>query len=260
MTADNARITLRVPLGYPTGLVYMDESGSRAQGPIFVMSAVKLRRAGDLSRSLTTVRERNNFRGEFKFSEVTKGTMCAYFDAIDQLADSDAHVAACVVDKSVFDPFRGREQWDAHADLAAQLLRGCINRRELVSVVLDGISTPVGVALDEEVKLRVNRSFRSIAVVAASCQDSRSTDLLQIADLAAGAVAFERKKALGLSGSTRPSDSSPKAKVAARFSAAFGCSDGQDIRDARINVLTLRGPRGSNVTAITTRRSVSPTG
>ena len=234
---------VRVPLGYPTSLIYLDESGSRASASrFFVMAATKLRRPGSLARAVQGVRDRNQFRGEFKFSEITRGTMCAYFDLADELAKSGAHIAACVVNRDTYDPFPGKEPWEAQLEVAAQLLVGCINRRELVSVAIDSISTPIGVALDDKLKDRVNQRLKTTAIVTASALDSRCCDGLQVADLAASAIAFDRRQQAGNAGQPT-SNRSPKGKVAARLMDAFERPSFDDCRTPRLNILTLPPPR-----------------
>jgi hypothetical protein len=45
----------RVPLGYPTALIYMDESTVKASGGrFFVVGAVKVRKPGQLMRAIVT--------------------------------------------------------------------------------------------------------------------------------------------------------------------------------------------------------------
>jgi len=240
MALTNVKPTVVVPKDYPTSLIFMDESGSKSgAGNFFVMSAVKSRDPGKLMRSVKSVRDRNNFTSEFKFGDITKGALPAYFDLVDAVAESDAHIAACVVDRAQSDPFtKGQAEWEHHAKIATGLLIGCINRRELVSVVMDGISTPTGIALDDKIRTRVNRKFNSISVVAALCADSRTSDGLQIADLVASAIAFERRQQSGVSGRRVPSTTSPKAKVASRLMAAFSVSSFDDYRDGRVNIAT----------------------
>jgi hypothetical protein len=162
-----------------------------------------------------------------------------YYDLVDQVEASNAHFAACIVNRDLANPFNDkRPLWQVHAEVTSQLLVGCINRRELVSVLLDGISTPKDVAFEDVVRERVNKRLRHGAVVAAACLDSRSSDLLQIADLFAGAVAFERRRLTGESGNPN----SNKAKVANRVKAALGGVDFTDVRTARVNIATFRGP------------------
>lgn len=231
--------TVNVPLGYPTSLIYLDESGSKSTASrTFVVGAVKLREPGRLARAIRDVRDRYGFYGELKFSEATKSSVPIYYDLIDRLHESDAHLAACVVDGDVYNPFKGQPTWLAHAEVATQLLIGCINRRELTSVLLDGISTPRQCSLEDTVRSRVNKRLRATSVVAAACLDSRTNDTLQLADLVASAVFFERRTR-GAAGAASPH--SPKAKIASRLGAVFECPGFQDARSERVNIATYRG-------------------
>lgn len=198
---------------------------------------MKVRESGRLARNLREVRDRHGFDGEFKFSQVTRGKLPVYSDLIDRLEASDATLAACVVDRRGHDPFRGVPAWEVLARVTSQLLTGCINRRELVGVMLDVISTPRGCAVDDEVRKTVNKRLRSTSVVSASCVDSKANDGLQVADLVAGAVAFYRRRDHGESGNPN----SHKAKVAGRLAAAFGVDGFQDVRTDRVNIATYRG-------------------
>jgi hypothetical protein len=171
-------------------------------------------------------------------------TLTAYYALIDQIEKSDLHAAACVVDRTVHNPFTGnRPVWkvQVQAEVTAQLLVGCIGRRELVSVFLDGISTPEGVALDDMIRARVNDRFGATAVVAAAALNSKTSDMLQVADLVAGAIAFERRRIDGESGNPN----SNKGKVAARLRVALGVATFDDGRAARVNIATYRGSRPS---------------
>jgi hypothetical protein len=229
-----------VPLGYPTSQIYMDESGSRASGAeFFVLSAVKVRRNGTFARSVKDIRDQHNFAGEFKFAKITSGTLDVYYALVDEIEKSDIHFAACVVDGSIHNPFGQRAAWRVHTDLASQLLAGCINKRELVSVLMDGISTPKGVAIDDVIMNRVNKKFGSISIVTAACLDSRMCDGLQVADLIAGAVAHDRRN--GAASAYRPQ--TPKAKVANRLKAAFGGIEFADGRGPRTNIKTYEKPK-----------------
>ena len=71
---------IAVPLGYPTSLIYLDESGARASGSAFFV----VRRHGPFARSIKDVRDRHEFRGEFKFNEEER--------AVEFLADRQALV------------------------------------------------------------------------------------------------------------------------------------------------------------------------
>jgi hypothetical protein len=228
-----------VPLGYPTALIYIDESAVKASsGRYFVVGAVKVRKAGQLMRSVRDLRDKYDFHDEFKFSRISRGKFPVFCELIDLLERSDAHIAASVVDRTNdMDPFRADSpDWVVHARIMSKLLTGIINKRELVSALIDNISTPRECALDDTVRAMVNHRLGATRLVTAACADSTCSDGLQLADLVAGAVAHQR----GVANATA-SPSSHKGKIAARLATAFDVADfAADVRNGRVNVATLR--------------------
>lgn len=185
------------------------------------------------------IRDRHDYREEFKFSRVSRAKLPVFCELIDAIEQSDAHVAACVVDRtSGNDPFAQESmEWLAHARIAAMLLVGIINKRELACALLDEIRTPRGHAFDDTVRDMVNQRMRGTSLISASCVDSRCHDGVQLADLVAGAVAHQRGQGNGTA-----SPVSHKGKVAARLAAAFGVdSFALDVRNERVNIATLGG-------------------
>lgn len=214
-------------------MIYTDDSGVKAGGRrLLVIGGIKVRRHGALMRAIRQVRDQSGFNGEFKFTGINKGSVSAYYGMIDALEDSDAHLIACVTNR----PGVGEAGWRFYAEVTARLLRGNINRRELVGVLMDTISTPQGVGFDDVVRGKVNKHFDSTSIVSAACLDSRSSDGLQVADLVAGAVAFERRLVAGESG--KPT--SIKGRVVNRLKEAFGGVDLMDCRTERVNIQTWR--------------------
>ncbi|KLO37445.1 hypothetical protein ABH36_12965 [Mycobacterium haemophilum] len=198
-----------------------------------MVGAVKLRKPGILLRDIEHIRDNCEYDGEFKFSRISRGKLTTYYQVIDALEASDAHISACAVDLSkTTNPFNCKApEWKVHARIAAKLLVGNLNSRELGSAVLDRRTTPAGVAFDDTVRAMVNQRLKAIGLVSAVCADSRCTDGLQIADLVAGAVAHQRR--------SDSSANSHKGRVAARLAAAFGVdSFATDQRSGRVNVLT----------------------
>jgi hypothetical protein len=239
--ANTPRFTpVSVPHNYPTSLIYLDESGSKASGTrhFFVIGGIKVRQPGLLARAVKDVRDRTGFTGEFKFNAITKGALPAYFDLINTLEASDAHLVATVVSARHFNPFgERRPEWLVHAEVIAQLLVGNINRCELISVLMDGISTPPECSLEDKVRELTNRRLRSTGVVTAAALDSKTSDLVQVADMVTGAILFQRRREVG-DHPGRPD--SPKARVAMRLGAAFAVPDLTDGRTDRTNIATYR--------------------
>lgn len=220
---------IEVPLWYPTSTIYLDDSGVKAAGSrLLVIGGIKVRRHGELMRAIRHVRDQSGFTGEFKYTEINKGSVSAYYAMIDALEESDAHLIACVTHRP---PGAG---WKFYADITARLLRGNINRRELVGVLMDTVSTPQGIGFEDVIRHRVNKSFKSTSIVASACLDSKSSDGLQVADLVAGAIGFERRMQAGESG--KPN--SIKGRVVNRLKAAFGGVDLMDGRTDRVNIQT----------------------
>lgn len=234
-----------VPVRYPTASIFIDESGSRAtMGSAFVIAAIKLREPGRLSRSVRDLRDRYGFDHEFKFSEINRSSSHVYVELLRLLHASDATIAATIVQSSVYNPFSGgKDQWRVHAEVTAQLLRGCINKRELVGVHLDAITTPAGCSMEDTVRNLVNSRLRSTSVVSAVCLDSRTNDLLQVVDVVAGSIRYERRVATsGPAGA-----SASKATVARELGGLFGRPGLADGKDARVNLRVFRGPRAEQV-------------
>lgn len=103
---------------------------------------------------------------------------------------------------------------------------------------MDTISTPQNVALEDVVRGRVNRMLKATSVVTAACLDSRSSDGLQVADLVAGAVGFDRRRVAGVSGKV----SSPKGRIVERLKQSVGVEDFADCRSGRVNIQTRQQP------------------
>jgi hypothetical protein len=230
---------VHVPPKYPTALIFVDESAVKVSaGRFFVIGAVKLRKPGQLLRSVQDIRDRHGYADEFKFSKITRARIPVFSELVDVLEQSDAHIAACIVDRDKTDPFASSDpQWMVHARVTAKLLVGIINKRELAAALLDQVSTPKGRAFDDTVRDMVNTRMRATSLVAATCVDSASNDGVQLADLVAGAVAHQCGQSALTAWPT-----SHKAKIAARLAAAFGIPSLCDVRTDRVNIATLRAP------------------
>lgn len=234
--------SVSVPYPYPTSTFFLDESGTKAKNT-FVVAGLKVRQHGLLARQIRDLRDKHGLVRELKFSGITRDSVDLYYELVDLVEASDAHMVGCVVAPDGDDPFDGHvHRWQGHADAVTRLLIGCMNRRELASLCIDGISTPRGCALDDTIKQQVNAALASTSLVSAVCLDSKTNDLLQVADMIASAIAFERRR---LSDPKAASAVSPKGKVAARLGAAFGNPGLKNLRQNRCNIAPYRHRRAT---------------
>lgn len=249
--AGQSRDPIDVPLNYPCSTVFLDESGVKAKDR-FTIGGFKIRKVGDLSRAVQHTRDKHGFYDEFKFNTLNDGSVQFAYDLIEALRASDAQLVGCVVDPNVADPFGTAEhRWVAHAEVAAQLIIGTTNRRELTTALMDTIATPKGCSLEDAVRLRVNRKFKATSLVSAVCLNSKTNDMLQLADLVASAVSFERRRAQLDIGSPN----SAKGMVAARLGASFGNAGLIDGRSRRFNIATFGDRKQEGKPKLTVVRS-----
>ena len=230
---------LMLPLNHPASVMFIDESGSKGSGgQFFVMAGIKTRRLGELLREVEQVRDSHRFRGELKFSGLTRNSLRLYQDLINVILRSDTHIQAFVIDKQLWNPFENVEQWEGRVSVTKQLTIGSTNKGEIVTLLMDDSSSPKGVSIPEQVRSQVNDKFGCTAVAAAIALKSQSNDGLQLADLVASAINFDRQKRANITLATKPSENSPKAIVTRQLAAAFGLPDFRDTRDERVNILT----------------------
>jgi hypothetical protein len=191
---------IHLPANHQTSLVYVDESGA-GNDRIFVVGALKVRGHGLVMRKVRALRDAAQFYDEFHWPKLTARNLHVYRELVKVLATADIRFDACVVDRERSEVIKpGSPAWEGHASVTAKVLEGCINRGELVSVVMDSVSTPPDVGIEDIVRARVNSHLHRLAVVTANSHHSHSCDGLQLVDLIVSAVAWEKRLELGLSG------------------------------------------------------------
>ncbi|MEW6932227.1 DUF3800 domain-containing protein [Trueperella pyogenes] len=229
----------RAPLDAQVSDIFIDESGSKAsRSKLFVLGMVKCRDTAMVARALRYVRERHKFFQEIHFADVTRDSAPVFIDAMETLAQCDVRIGAYVFDKRHIDPFSyDLPPWQIQGLAAARLVRGNINRGELVSVFLDLVTTPKENSMASFVKQSVNSVFKSTSVVSSLDLDSKSHDLLQMADLVASSVAYQRYQ-VHASQTLTSSAPSLKGQLARRLQRCFDLDSFDDIREGRVNILT----------------------
>lgn len=239
-----------LPEDHPTGMVFLDESGSIARDRFFAVGCLKLPEPSVLLRQVQKLRDRTETHHEIHFSDATKDSLPFYRSVVDLVAASNGSFSCFVVDRDKSDPVaRFGSHWLAYEKLAKQLLLGTIRPRELLVVLADAYSTPDDVVFEQDVRTGVNQKLGRLGVVSICRLDSKSTDALQIVDLLTSAVAFEFRQAAGMA-----AKSNPKANLAKHVRGKYGvttCLEG--CKEGRLNV-AVYGMKPVRKTTSTKRR------
>ena len=251
---------VHVPLDTRSSVYFVDESGSKGSGgDFFVVAAVKTNDPDYLTRGMASIRTRARRFSEMRFRELNRSSVPMFRDLTELLYDSGAIIGAFIVDKKIHDPFVNRAQWEGHAWVTSALIKGMTSRKELATVLSDGISTPAGVAYGTHLRQTINSRFRSMRVVSAVSLDSKTCDGLQLADMVASAIAYERKTIRAEGAETYAQRTTPKAEAAKYLARVFGVDSFNDVRNDRVNVKSIR-PDRSQQEVVDSAGSVRHTG
>jgi hypothetical protein len=231
MTLDRDRPTvLAVPLGSPCSTIFVSAAARAAPpGACYVITALKVRTAGRLMRQVRSIRDRHADADELTFAAVSQARLLVVTEVIDALSASDARISAIVVDgQAGGDHPLAHEgtRWAHTARLTARLLQGSIARGELASAIIDDVSTPADDAFDETVRELTNARRGATVLVSALSAERRASDGLQLADLVAGAIAYQRRSTARDTDDRDPADpADPQGQAAARLADSFGVAD-----------------------------------
>ncbi|VEI13486.1 DUF3800 domain-containing protein [Trueperella bialowiezensis] len=221
--------------------IYLDESGAKnSAGGAFVVGFIKTYEPSLLWRAIRDIRQRHKETAEIKFSSINGKNIRFYFDLVEEIATGDyvARVGGSVYDsKTGFHP--AFDTWQEQASMARKLIVGNINKNENVICFLDLVQTPRGVTVVENVKTEANRHLTGSPILEAYDVDSRAHDIIQLADVVAGAINYERSQAK--TGRSR-SDRNPKHRVMKRLQRALELDSFDDVKQGKVNILTMSGP------------------
>lgn len=223
--------------GRPISTIFIDESGSKhSRGGFFVLGFVKSRDTAQLSRSIRQIRQKHKFFNEIKFASITRDSQPFYMDLITMLATSNIRIGASVYNaKTAFS--QRMQTWEAQAEMSARLIVGNLNKGEVMNVFLDLVETPQGKSIAQEVRDRAMRRQPKGGIIGVYGLDSRSTDMLQIADIIAGSIRYER-----VYGKLKGLETTPKAYVALFLQNSFSLDSFDDLQQDKINILTMANP------------------
>lgn len=219
--------------------IFIDESGAKnSAGGFFVVGFVKARASHMLAREMRGIRQTHRHTAEAKFGSINSDNERFYVDLCEMLATADVRIGGSVYDSRKHFT-SNTPTWLTQARMSSQLVIGNINRGESVNVFLDLVQTPKGESVAKSVQERVNAKLDGNPVLAAYDMDSRSTDLLQLADLVAGSIAYERRCWGGDTPDAPREVGTPKARISARLRRAFDLASYDDVHSGKVNILTM---------------------
>lgn len=220
--------------------MFIDESGTKnSKGGFFVIGLIKSYQPARLWRSIRDIRQRHRYNDEIKFSSINGSNILFYFDIVEELANSPyvARLAGSIYDaRTGFDV--DVETWKEQAKMARRLIVGNTNRDDQAICFLDLVQTPRGETVAVRVKDEANSRLTGTPIIEAYDVDSRFHDLVQLADIVAGAIHYERTKTTGR---VKITDKNPKARVCKRLARALDLDSFDDIKHYKTNILTMTG-------------------
>jgi hypothetical protein len=181
-----------------TKFCFLDESGSLSnpKDPFFTVGFVKCSQPYYLQSKIIYERKKRNFYDELKFNKLSKNN----FDFTKLVLDSFFSTRSLSFNSYSLDKegeyFKrefGGSPWRAYEDISIRVLEQAIPQNEIVIVIADYVPTPKDIRFEVNVKRRINEKLNRLAIAGVCRFDSKSNDLLQLADLFIGAINYDLK-------------------------------------------------------------------
>jgi len=146
-------------------------------------------------------RGKRNFYDEMKFNKLSNNNFDFAKFAIDSFFQtSSLKFFSYSLDKegSYFLREFSNDPWKAYEDISIRVLDAAVRLDEILIIIADHVSTPKDIRFEVNVKRRINDEQKRLCVAGVCRFDSRSNDLLQLADLMVGAINYDLKLATNL--------------------------------------------------------------
>ncbi|MBU1289844.1 DUF3800 domain-containing protein, partial [Patescibacteria group bacterium] len=194
--ANNHNLTLSDYKKIWTPFCFLDESGTldiKTQ-PYFTVGMIKCSQPYYLQQKIRYIREKNRFWWELKFSGLNKVKIKTAKEILDAFFQTrSVWFSSYTIDKRSqyfknefhSDPFVAYEQITKH------LLEGNLKKNEVLIVLADNLVAPKRNKFEVNVKNHTNNKFKRLAIAGVCRLDSKTNDLLQMADLIIGSINYE---------------------------------------------------------------------
>lgn len=181
-----------------TKFCFLDESGSlgNPKDPFFTIGFIKCSQPYYLQSKIIYERQKRNFHDEMKFNKLSKNNFnfCKWVLEVF-LATRSISFSSYSLDKQgeYFNKEFTGNSWKAYEDISIRVLKSAISSNEIIVVIADYVTTPKDVKFEVNVKRRINEHYKRLATAGVCRFDSKSNDLLQVADLLVGAINYDLK-------------------------------------------------------------------
>jgi hypothetical protein len=186
-----------------TKFCFLDESGSlnNKNEPYFTLGILKMSQPYYLQNKILYERIKSNFHDELKFNKLSKSNIQfakTIIDAIFNTRSLNFYSYTTHKSSKYFKNNFSDNEWNAYEDITLKLLNAVLSNQEILILVADHIVTPEDVKYEVNVKKIFNCNKKRLAIAGVCRFDSKSNDLLQVADLLIGAITYDLKKQAGI--------------------------------------------------------------
>lgn len=186
-----------------TKFCFLDESGSlnNPKDNFFTVGFIKCSQPYYLQKKIKYERRKRGFFDEIHFNKISKKSFDFYKLSIDLFFSTrSTFFCSYSLDKQgeYFNRNFGDNPWKAYESISIRLIESNIAPNEILVIIADDITTPSNVKFEINVKRKVNEKSDRLAVAGVCRFDSKSNDLLQIADLFVGMISYDLKIATGI--------------------------------------------------------------
>ncbi len=182
---------------------FLDESGSLSdpKNPFFTVGFIKCSQPYYLQSKISYERDKRNFHDEMHFNKLSKNNIEFCKWALDTLFDTRSisfHSYSLDKQGEYFNKRFSNDPWLAYEEIAMEVLKPAISSNEIIIVIADYITAPKEVKFEVNVKRKINNFYKRLAVAGVCRFNSKSNDLLQVADLMIGAINYDLKLTTGI--------------------------------------------------------------